>query len=90
MQPDAGHGLMLRNDTRPDCVGFLVVTDLVASDDPGEWSARVFAAQLGEYRKSDITLSADDRMVFTVGVGFMMRSVDWSRVSEVPLAADGE
>ena len=90
MQPETGQGVMLRNDNRPDRVGFLVVTDLEASDEPNEWSAQVFAARLGEYRKADITLSSDGRMVFTVKVGFMRRSVEWQRVSEVPPATDDE
>ena len=84
MQPEAGQGVMIRNDIRPDRLGFLVVTDLEASDDPNEWSAQVFAARLGEYRKAEITLAADDRMVFTVKIGFVRRSVKWRRVSEVP------
>ena len=86
MQPEAGQGVMIRNDIRPDRLGFLVVTDLEASDDTNEWSAQVFAARLGEYRKAEITLAADDRMVFTVKVGFVRRSVKWRRVSEVPPA----
>ncbi len=86
MQPEAGQGVMIRNDIRPDRLGFLVVTDLEASDDPNEWSAQVFAARLGEYRKAEVTLAADDRMVFTVKVGFVRRSVEWRRVSEVPPA----
>ena len=86
MQPDTGQGVMVRNDNRPDRIGFLVVTDLETSDDPDAWSAQVFAARLGEYRKAEITLLADDRMVFTVKVGFMRRSVEWRRVSEVPPA----
>jgi len=86
MQPEAGQGVMIRNDIRSDRLGFLVVTDLEASDDPNEWSAQVFAARLGEYRKAEITLAADDRMVFTVKVGFVRRSVEWRRVSEVPPA----
>ena len=90
MQLETGQGVMLRNDNRPDRVGFLVVTDLEASDNPNEWSAQVFAARLGEYPKADITLAADDRMVFTVKVGFMRRSVEWQRVSEVPPATDDE
>ena len=90
MQPVTGQGMMLRNDNRPDRVGFLVVTDLEASEDPNAWSAQVFAARLGEYRNADITLSAADRMVFTVKVGFMRRSVEWRRVSEVPPAPDDE
>jgi uncharacterized protein (DUF2147 family) len=90
MQPDTGQGVMVRNDNRPDRLGFLVVTDLEASDDPNEWSAQVFAARLGEYRNAEITLSSDGRMVFTVKVGFMRRSVEWQRVSEVPPATDDE
>ena len=90
MQPETGQGVMLRNDNRPDRVGFLVVTDLEAGDEPNEWSAQVFAARFGEYRKATITLPADDRMVFTVKVGFMRRSVEWQRVSEVPPATDDE
>ena len=86
MQPEAGQGVMIRNDIRPDRLGFLVVTDLEASDDPNEWSAQVFAARLGEYRKAEVTLAADNRMVFTVKVGFVRRSVEWRRVSEVPPA----
>ena len=90
MQPGTGQGVMVRSDNRPDRVGFLVVTDLEASDEPNEWSAQVFAARFGEYRKATITLPADDRMVFTVKVGFMRRSVEWQRVSEVPPATDDE
>ena len=86
MQPETGQGVMVRHDNRPDRVGFLVVTDLEASDEPNEWFAQVFAARLGEYRKAEIALAADDRMVFTVKVGFVRRSVEWRRVSEVPPA----
>ena len=90
MQPDAGQGVVLRHDEKPDRVGFFVVTDLIASDKPGEWSAKVFAAQLGEYRNATITLPRDDLMAFTVKVGFIRRTVEWSRVSEVPSAAKDE
>ena len=68
----------------------MVVTDLEASDEPNEWSAQVFAARLGEYRKADIILASDDRVVFTVKVGFMRRSVEWRRVTEVPPASNDE
>ena len=90
MQPESGQGVIVRNDNRPDRLGFLVVTDLEASDEPNEWSAQVFVARLGEYRKSDITLESDDRMVFTAKVGLMGRSVEWRRVSELPPAPDDE
>ena len=88
MRPETGEGVMLRNDNRPDRVGYLVVTDLVAGDDSTEWSAQVFAARLSEYRKAQTTLTDENRMIFTVKVGFMRRSVEWTRVSEVPAEAD--
>ena len=90
IQPETDQGIIVRNDNRPDRLGFLVVTDLEASDEPNEWSAQVFVARLGEYRKSDITLESDDRMVFTAKVGLMGRSVEWRRVSELPPAPDDE
>ena len=90
MRPETGEGVMLRNDNRPDRVGFLVVTDLESSDDPNEWSAQVYAAPLGEYRDATITLESDDLMAFTVKVGFIRRTVEWSRVKEVPPASDDE
>jgi hypothetical protein len=89
MRPETGEGVMFRNDNRPDRVGFLVVTDLVAGDGPLEWSAQVFVARLGEHRKAQITLTDESRMIFTVKVGFVRRSVEWTRVSEVPTEADG-
>jgi hypothetical protein len=84
MQPDEGVAIMVRNDDRPDRVGFKLVTDLVAIDKPNQWSGQVFAAQLGEYRDATITLKNDDRMAFTVKVGFMRRTVEWQRVDAVP------
>ena len=90
MQSKTGQGIIVRNDNRLDRLGFLVVTDLEASDEPNEWSAQVFAARLGEYREAEITLASGDRMVFTVKVGFMRRSVEWRRVSEVLPAPDDE
>lgn len=84
MQPDEGVGIMVRNDDRPDRVGFKVVTNLAATGKANQWSGRVFAAQLGEYRDATITLKNDDRMAFTVVVGFMRRTVEWQRVDAVP------
>ena len=40
--------------------------------------------------KTKITLSFYDRMVFTVKVGLIRRLMEWSRVSEVPPAPNGD
>ena len=90
MQPDEGVAIMVRNDDRPDRVGFKVVTDLVASDNANQWSGRVFAAQLGEYRDATITLKNENRMAFTVKVGFVRRTVEWQRVDTVPAGSTPE
>ena len=90
MRPDEGVATMVRNDDRPDRVGFQVVTDLVATDKPNQWSGQVFAAQLGEYRDATITLKNDDRMAFTVKVGFVRRTVEWQRVDSVPAGSTDE
>ena len=90
MQPDEGVAIMVRNDDRPDRVGFKVVTDLVARDNANQWSGRVFAAQLGEYRDATITLKNENRMAFTVKVGFVRRTVEWQRVDAVPAGPTAE
>jgi hypothetical protein len=90
MQPDEGVAIMVRNDDRPDRVGFKVVTDLVATDKANQWLGQVFAAQLGEYRDATITLKTEDRMAFTVKVGFMRRTVEWQRVDAVPAGSDAK
>ena len=90
MQPDEGVAIMVRNDDRPDRVGFKLVTDLVAIDKPNQWSGQVFAAQLGEYRDATITLKNENRMAFTVKVGFVRRTVEWQRVDAVPAGPTAE
>ena len=90
MRPDEGVATMVRNDDRPDRVGFQVVTDLVATDKPNQWSGQVFSAQLGEYRDATITLKNEDRMAFTVKVGFVRRTVEWQRVDAVPAGSTAE
>ena len=90
MLPDEGKGVVLRNDNKPDRVGFLVVTDLVADEGANQWSAQVYAAQVGDYRNAEIKLEDDDLMSFTVKAGFIRRTVEWTRVQEVPSAANAE
>jgi uncharacterized protein (DUF2147 family) len=90
MQPDEGAAIMVRNDDRPDRVGFKVVTDLVETGKANQWSGQVFAAQLGEYRDATITLKNENRMAFTVKVGFVRRTVEWQRVDAVPAGPTAE
>jgi len=90
MRPDSADAVVVRNDNRPDRVGFHVVTDLAATDEPNIWTAQVYAAQLQEYRNARVTLEGADLMAFTVKVGFISRTVEWRRVAEVPILVNGE
>lgn len=90
MIPDEGKGVVLRNDNKPDRVGFLVVTDLAPGQESNQWTAQVYAAQMGEYRDAEIKLEGEDLMSFTVKAGFIRRTVEWTRVQQVPSAANAE
>lgn len=90
MIPDEGKGVVLRNDNKPDRVGFLVVTDLAPGQESNQWTAQVYAAQMGEYRDAEIQLEGEDLMSFTVKAGFIRRTVEWTRVQQVPSAANAE
>ena len=78
----AGTGIALRNDDQPETVGFHVVKDLAATDEPGIWQGQVFVPQLDGYKNVAITMPDDQTLRMTVKFGFLRRSVDWSRVAE--------
>ena len=78
-------GVVVRNDKKPEAVGFEVVRNLeVSQDEDDSWKGDVFAAPLGEYKPAEIMLLKEDTMRFRVKVGFMRRSVDWVRVPALP------
>jgi len=51
---------------------------------PGQWQGQVYAARLEEFKDAEITLPTPAQMQFTVKVGFMSRTVTWTRVDSVP------
>ena len=78
-------GVVVRNDKKPEAVGFEVVRDLeVSQSEDNSWKADVFAAPLGEYKPAEVMLLEENTLRFRVKVGFMRRSVDWLRVSALP------
>jgi len=81
----AGGGQVVRNDNRPEAVGFEMLRDLRPTEgDDSEWSGEVYAARLGEYKDATLTLEGDDLLRFKVKVGFMSRTVLWRRVASLP------
>jgi hypothetical protein len=55
----------------------------MAEDEVNVWRGQVFAVRLGEFRDAQVRLARADRMEILVKVGFMSRTVTWTRVDEV-------
>ena len=82
---EVSSGTVLRNDNKPDAVGAVFLRDVKSAGDAGSlWKGQVFAAALGEFKDAEISLPAADTMKIKVKVGFMSRSVTWTRVDSVP------
>ena len=80
----AGGGQVVRNDNRPEAVGFEMLRDLRPTEgNDSQWSGEVYAARLGEYKDATLTLEGDDLLCFKVKVGFMSRTVLWRRVASM-------
>ncbi len=82
---EEGKGTVVRNDKFPERVGREILKDLVAdSGEEGVWRGQVYAEKLGEYKDAEIRLPEPDLMQIKVKVGFINRTVEWRRVTEVP------
>lgn len=68
----AGGGQVVRNDSRPEVVGFEKLRDLrPTAGDGRQWSGEVYAAQLGEYKDASLTPKGNDLLRCKVKVGFL-------------------
>jgi hypothetical protein len=76
-------GTVVRNDRNPAAAGRILLKDLMAEDEVNVWRGQVFAVRLGEFRDAQVRLARADRMEILVKVGFMSRTVTWTRVDEV-------
>jgi len=87
---DQGTGVVVRNDKYPERVGRELLKDLQADDTQADvWRGQVYVERFGEYKDAQITLNAQDQMQITVKVGFISRTVEWTRVQDVPAAPEG-
>lgn len=78
-----GSGTVVRNDVYPDRVGTVLLKNLVAAKDK-QWQGEVYAEKLGEYKQARVSLATPDVMSIKVKVGFMSRTIEMRRVSELP------
>ncbi|HEY5681800.1 MAG TPA: hypothetical protein VIS55_17135 [Pseudomonadales bacterium] len=75
-------GTVVRNDRNPAAAGRLLLKDLKPGDEANVWRGQVFAVRLGEFRDAQVRLTGDDRMEILVKVGFMSRTVTWTRADQ--------
>jgi len=78
-----GTGIAVRNDDQPQTVGFQVVRELITGDDANVWKGEVYVPQLDNYKSVSITLLDQQTLRMTVKIGFLRRSVEWSRVESI-------
>jgi uncharacterized protein (DUF2147 family) len=79
-----GTGIAVRNDDDPSSVGFAVLNEVVTGPKQGQWSGQVYVPQLGDYKRVIVTLPDANTLKMKVKIGFISRSVGWTKVSSVP------
>ncbi|MBT6181883.1 MAG: DUF2147 domain-containing protein [Halieaceae bacterium] len=84
----AGNGLAVRNDNDPSSIGFAVLKEVTVGEQKGRWTGQVFVPQLGSYKRVELSLPTADTLKMKVKIGFLTRSLEWARVSEVPEAPE--
>jgi hypothetical protein len=77
-----GTGTVRRNDNKPEAVGRVLLKDVVAQEGSAGWVGQIYAEKLGEYKDATITLLEPDQMQIVVKVGFMSRTVNWTRAAD--------
>ena len=80
-----GTGIAVRNDDNPSSVGFAVLKEVVTGPKEEQWSGQVYVPQLGDYKRVIVTLPNADTLKMKVKIGFISRSVEWTKVASVPL-----
>lgn len=86
VQVDNGQwvGIVRRNDAKPEAVGRILLKDIAALESPNKWSGQIYAQRLSEFKDAEISLPESNRMEIVVKVGFMSRTVEWTRVDVIP------
>ena len=79
-----GTGIAVRNDDDPSSVGFAVLKEVVTGPKAEQWSGQVYVPQLGDYKRVIVTLPNTSTLKMKVKIGFISRSVEWTKVASVP------
>ena len=79
-----GTGIAVRNDDDPSSVGFAVLKEVVRGPKEEQWSGQVYVPQLGDYKRVTVTLPNANSLKMKVKIGFISRSVEWTKVASIP------
>ena len=80
-----GTGTVRRNDNRHESVGRTLIKDLVSDGSESiTWRGQIYARKFDEFKDAQFTLPEPDRMEIKVKVGFMSRTVSWTRAAPPP------
>ena len=78
-----GTGIAVRNDDDPSSVGFAVLKEVVTGPKEQQWSGQVYVPQLGDYKRVIVTLPDATTLKMKVKIGFISRSIEWTKVASV-------
>ena len=71
------HGVVTENADNGEAVGRTLLRNVTAAGEG--WEGEIFVARLKEFRQANLTLQGADTLAVTVKVGFIKRTVTWSR-----------
>ena len=71
------HGVVTENADNGEAVGRTLLRNVTAVGEG--WEGEIFVARLKEFRQANLTLQGADTLAVTVKVGFIKRTVTWSR-----------
>lgn len=75
-----GYATVVRNDKMPERVGREMLKEIQSSNKRQNlWYGMLYVEKLGEYKRVEILLPDNKRMLVTGKVGFFSRTVEWLR-----------
>lgn len=78
-------GQVVRSEVKPEAVGRIVLKDIrPLADAKLQWRGQVYAERFQRFTDAAISLPASDTMNISVKVGFITRTLVWTRVEDMP------
>jgi len=79
-----GVGTVVRNDKNSQAVGRVLLKELTAEEGSENWIGQIYAKPLKSFKDAELSLAKPNHLEILVKVGFMSRTVTWTRVDALP------